>query len=67
MTGMLERKRYLLDIISVMPSVKCRDVFKYNILGGEALARDEREKDEARNGFVAGCNAPQTNSAVLSP
>lgn len=31
------------------------------------MARDEREKDEARNAFVAGCNAPQTNSAVLSP
>lgn len=31
------------------------------------MARDEREKDGARNAFIAGCNAPQTNSAVLSP
>lgn len=67
MTGVLERERHPLDIISVMPSVKCRDVFKYNIAGGEAMARDERERDGARNAFVAGCNAPQTNSAVLSP
>lgn len=67
MTGMLERERHPLDIISVMPAVKCRDVFKYNIVGGEAMARDGREKDGAQNAFVAGCNAPQTNSAVLSP
>lgn len=70
MTGMLERERHPLDIISAMPSVKCRNVFKYNIVGGEAMVRDEREKDEARsirNAFVAECNAPQTNSAVLSP
>lgn len=34
------------------------------------MARDEREKDRVRsirNAFVAGCNAPQTNSAALSP
>ncbi|KAL7397436.1 hypothetical protein ABVT39_022110 [Epinephelus coioides] len=67
MTGVLERELHPLDIISVIPSVKCRDVFKYNIVGGEAMVRDEREKDGARNAFVAGCNAPQTNSAVLSP
>lgn len=34
------------------------------------MARDEKEKDGVRsiqNAFVAGCNAPQTNSAALSP
>lgn len=31
------------------------------------MARYGREKDEAQNALVAGCNAPQTNSAVLSP
>lgn len=47
-----------------------QNVFKCNIVGGEVMARDEREKDgprSIRNAFVAGCNAPQTNSAVLSP
>ena len=34
--GLVERERHPLHIISVMPSVKCRDVFKYNIVGGEA-------------------------------
>lgn len=37
-----------------MPSVKCRDVFKYNIVGGEAMARDEREKNGARNASSQG-------------
>lgn len=53
-----------------MPSVKCRNVFKCNVVGGEVMASDERERDGARsirNAFVAGCNAPQTNSAALSP
>lgn len=34
------------------------------------MVRDEKEKDgvqSIRNAFVAECNAPQTNSAVLSP
>lgn len=62
---MLEREQHPLDIISVIPSLKCRDVFKYNKVGGEAMVRDET--DGARNAFVAGCNAPQTNSAVLWP
>lgn len=63
--GWVEREQHPLQIISVMTSVKCRDVFKHNIVGGEAMARVE--KDGSRNALFAGCNAPQTNSAVLSP
>lgn len=54
-------------IISVMPTVKCGDVFKYNIVGGEGVSRDEGERDGESNASVAGRNAPQTNSAGLSP
>lgn len=66
----VERDQHALDIISVIPTVKSRNVFKYNIVGVEAMVRDESEKDRAqsiRNAFVAECNAPQTNSATLSP
>lgn len=66
----IEGDQHALDIISVIPTVKSRNVFKYNIVGVEAMVRDEREKDGApsiRNAFVAECNAPQTNSATLSP
>lgn len=66
----VERDQHALDIISVILTVKSRNVFKYNIVGVEAMVRDESEKDRAqsiRNAFVAECNAPQTNSATLSP
>lgn len=33
----------------------------------EAMVRDEGESDWTRNAIVADYNAPQTNSAVLSP
>lgn len=45
-------------------------VFKCNIVRVEAMVGDEREKHRVQsiqNAFVAECNAPQTNSAVLSP
>lgn len=71
MTGVLERERHPLDIISAVPSVQRKIVFKYNTVGGKEIARDERgEKDVAwsiQNALVAGCNAVQTNSVVLSP
>lgn len=66
----IEREQHPVDIISMMPTVKSRNVFKCNRVRMEAMGRDEREKDGAQsiqNAFVAECNAPQTNSAVLSP
>lgn len=69
MTG-TEREQHPVGIISVMPTVKSRNVFKCNKVRMEAVGRDEREKDGAQsiqNAFVAECNAPQTNNAVLSP
>lgn len=45
-------------------------VFRCNIVRVEAMVGDKREKHRVQsiqNAFAAECNAPQTNSAVLSP